>query len=250
MALDASDNGFRPALRAGMTSNVALRIGWKFVRGMGEKVIDRLKLAHSDHCFTSIADVVRRAKLDRAESLSFARAGAFSHWAPDRRHAAWEALRAAGDILPLAPGTTKMHDPAPMSNDRLVLLDYSAVGLSLNGHPMDAARARLKKGGAVDSRDIESIPSGRIITVGGLVTIRQRPATANGTIFLLLEDEHGFINIIVPSKLVAANEEAVKHSLFILVRGKLEKDGVINVVGQKFRDLKISDVMHRARSFR
>jgi error-prone DNA polymerase len=250
MALDASDNGFRPALRAGMTSNVALRIGWKFVRGMGEKVIDRLKLAHSDHCFTSIADVVRRAKLDRAESLSFARAGAFSHWAPDRRHAAWEALRAAGDILPLAPGTTKMHDPAPMSNDRLVLLDYSAVGLSLNGHPMDAARARLKKGGAVDSRDIESIPSGRIITVGGLVTIRQRPATANGTIFLLLEDEHGFINIIVPSRLVAANEEAVKHSLFILVRGKLEKDGVINVVGQKFKELKISDVMHRARSFR
>jgi error-prone DNA polymerase len=250
VVLGASDNGFRPALRAGMTQGVALRIGWKFVRGMGDKVIDKLKAAHAQRPFSSIEDVVRRAKLDRAESLSFARAGAFSYWAPDRRHAAWEALRAAGDILPLAPGMTKMHDPAPISNDRLVLLDYNAVGLSLNGHPMDAARARLKKGGAVDSRDIETIPSGRIITVGGLVTIRQRPATANGTIFLLLEDEHGFINIIVPSKLVAANEEAVKHSLFILVRGKLEKDGVINVVGQKFRDLKISDVMHRARSFR
>jgi error-prone DNA polymerase len=143
-----------------------------------------------------------------------------------------------------------MHDPMPLTNDRLVLIDYHAVGLSLNGHPMDAARARLKKGGAVDSRDIESIPSGRIITVAGLVTIRQRPSTANGTIFLLLEDEHGFVNVIVPAKLVPDNEEAVKHSTFILVRGKLEKDGVINVVGQKFKALHVSDVMHRARSFR
>ena len=82
------------------------------------------------------------------------------------------------------------------------------------------------------------------------MTIRQRPSTAGGTIFLLLEDEHGFINVIVPSKLVAANEEAVKQSLFILVRGKLEKDGVINVVGQKFKDLKIAEVMHRSRNFR
>ena len=239
-----------PAGRSLHSGQLALRVGWKFVRGMGSTVIDRLKAAHEIRSFSSIEDVVRRATLSRTESLSFARAGAFAAWAPDRRHAAWEALRATGDILPLAPGMTKMHDPAPISNDRLVLLDYNSVGLSLNGHPMDAARARLKKGGAMDSREIEKIPSGQIITVAGLVTIRQRPSTAGGTIFLLLEDEHGFINVIVPSKLVALNEEAVKHSLFILVRGKLEKDGVINVVGQTFKELKISEVMHRARNFR
>jgi error-prone DNA polymerase len=228
----------------------ALRIGWKFVRGIGDTVVERLKAAHAQRPFDSIADVVRRAKLDRGESLAFAKAGAFGGWAEDRRHAAWEALRATGDVLPLAPSRVSMHEPAPMSNDRLVLLDYHAVGLSLNGHPMDAARARLKRGGAIDSRDLESAPSGRIVTVAGLVTIRQRPSTANGTIFLLLEDEHGFINVIVPASLVPANEEAVKHSTFILVRGKLEKDGVINGVGQKFKALHISDVMHRARSFR
>ena len=228
----------------------ALRIGWKFIRGIGDVVVERLRAAHAERPFDSIADVVRRAKLDRGESLALARAGAFGGWAEDRRHAAWEALRAAGDVLPLAPSRVAMHEPAPMSNDRMVLLDYHSVGLSLNGHPMDAARERLRKGGAVDSRDIEKIPSGRIVTVAGLVTIRQRPATANGTIFLLLEDEHGFINIIVPASLVAANEEAVKHSTFILVRGKLEKQGVINVVGQKFKALHVSEVMHRARSFR
>lgn len=228
----------------------ALRVGWKFVRGIGDTVVERLKAAHQARPYDSIADVVRRAKLDRGESLALARAGAFGGWAADRRHAAWEALRATGDVLPLAPSRVTMHEPAPMSNDRLVLLDYHAVGLSLNGHPMDAARERLRKGGALDSRDLETTPSGRIVTVAGLVTIRQRPATANGTIFLLLEDEHGFINIIVPASLVPANEEAVKHSTFILVRGKLEKAGVINVVGQRFKALHISDVMHRARSFR
>jgi error-prone DNA polymerase len=230
--------------------NPALRVGWKFVRGIGDTVVERLKAAHAVRPFDSVADVVKRAKLDRGESLALAKAGAFGGWAEDRRHAAWEALRATGDVLPLAPSRVSMHEPAPMSNDRLVLLDYHAVGLSLNGHPMDAARERLRKHGAVDSRDIEQIPSGRIITVAGLVTIRQRPATANGTIFLLLEDEHGFININVPPKLVPDNEEAVKQSTYILVRGKLEKQGVINVVGQKFKALHISDVMHRARSFR
>jgi error-prone DNA polymerase len=236
--------------RSARDDNPALRIGWKFVRGIGDTVVERLKAAHAQRPFESIADVVHRATLDRGESLALAKAGAFAGWAEDRRHAAWEALRATGDVLPLAPSRTSMHDPMPLTNDRLVLIDYHAVGLSLNGHPMDVARARLKKGGAVDSRDIESIPGGRIITVAGLVTIRQRPSTANGTIFLLLEDEHGFINVIVPAKLVPDNEEAVKHSTFILVRGKLEKDGVINVVGQKFKALHVSDVMHRARSFR
>ena len=228
----------------------ALRIGWKFVRGIGDTVVERLKTAHEQRPFDSVADVVRRAKLDRGESLALAKAGAFGGWAEDRRHAAWEALRATGDVLPLAPSRVSMHEPAPLSNDRLVLLDYHAVGLSLNGHPMDAARERLKKGGAMDSRDLETTPAGRWVTVAGLVTIRQRPSTATGTIFLLLEDEHGFINVIVPAKLVPDNEEAVKHSTFILVRGKLEKDGITNVIGQKFKSLHISDVMHRARSFR
>jgi error-prone DNA polymerase len=230
--------------------NPALRVGWKFIRGIGENVVERLKAAHAQRPFESVADVVHRAKLDRGESLALAKAGAFSAWSEDRRHAAWEALRATGDVLPLAPSRVTIHDPMPLTNDRLVLIDYHAVGLSLNGHPMDAARERLKRHGAMDSRELESAPSGQIVTVAGLVTIRQRPATANGTIFLLLEDEHGFINIIVPAKLVPANEEAVKHSTFILVRGKLEKAGVINVVGQKFKALHISDVMHRARSFR
>ena len=229
----------------------ALRIGWRFVRGIGDKVLDRLRAARAAAAFTSIADVVLRARLDRDDALALARAGAFSAWADDRRHAAWEALRAAGDLLPLAPGKRTMHDPPPMDQNRLVLLDYFAVGLSLAGHPMSAAREELRARGVKSSADLGRIPHGRRITVAGLVTIRQRPSTANGTIFLLLEDEFGFINVVVPARLVAANEEVVKNAIFIEVTGRLEKQGAaINVAGRKFTEIKVSDLAHNPRSFR
>ncbi len=231
----------------------AMRVGWRFVRGIGDTVVERLHAACTLRPFTDVADVVRRARLDRGEALNLARAGAFGGWIEDRRHAAWEALRVTGDILPLAPASHTFHHPVPIDRERLVLLDYYAVGLSLEGHPMEPARTRLARHGAVSSKDLETLPHGRTVTVGGLVTIRQRPSTAGGTIFLLLEDEFGFINVVVPAKLVPANEEAVKQALFILVRGKLENDGsVINVIGRQFKELTVGAVAlsYQSRDFR
>jgi error-prone DNA polymerase len=188
----------------------ALRVGWRFVRGIATKAIDALRAARERAPFTGVEDVVRRAALGRADALALARAGTFGVWAPDRRQAAWEALRATGDLLPLAPALHSTHEPPPMDRDRLVLLDYYATGMSLAGHPVERVREQLRRWGAVDSRDLEAIDSGRDVIVGGLVTVRQRPATAGGTIFLLLEDEHGFLNVIVPKQLVEANAEVVK----------------------------------------
>ena len=231
----------------------ALRIGWRHVRNVGTRVIDALKDARMTGPFISIADVVRRARLSRADVLAFARAGAFGIWAPDRRHAAWEGLRAVGDLLPLAPASREMHHPPPVDRDRQVLLDYYAVGLSLDGHPMQTVRAKLDAGGAVSSKDLAGIQSGRTVTIGGLVTVRQRPSTAGGTIFLLLEDEWGFVNVIVHKSLVEANEEVVKRAPFVLVQGRLEKDsGAVNIVGRRFRELEVGGerFVHRAHEFR
>jgi error-prone DNA polymerase len=231
----------------------AMRIGWRFVRGIGDKVIDALRAARERGPFASIADVVERAKLTRADVLAFAQAGAFEAWAPDRRRAAWEALRACGDVLPLAPAPVTSHDPVPINREQLVFLDYHAVGMSIYGHPMESVRERLARGGAIDSTQLEHMPNGRLVTVGGLVTVRQRPATAGGTIFLLLEDEHGYMNIIVPQPLVAPNEEVVKRSLFVLVQGRVENDGAaISVVGRRFKELEVGvgELTHRAHEFR
>ncbi|MGH7688671.1 MAG: DNA polymerase III subunit alpha [Gemmatimonadaceae bacterium] len=231
----------------------ALRIGWRHVRGVGTRVIDALQDARMTGPFISIADVVRRARLSRADVLAFARAGAFGVWTSDRRHAAWEGLRTVGDLLPLAPASRELHHPPPVDRDRQVLLDYYAVGLSLDGHPMQTVRAKLKAGGAVSSRDLAGIQSGRTVTIGGLVTVRQRPSTAGGTIFLLLEDEWGFVNVVVHKSLVEANEEVVKRAQFVIVQGRLEKDsGAVNIVGKRFRELGVGEgkFMHRAHEFR
>jgi error-prone DNA polymerase len=230
----------------------AMRVGWKFVRGIGTETIDRLKEVHKAGPFTSIADVVERARLDRGDVLAFAQAGAFAAWAPDRRHAAWEGLRASGDLLPLAPAKVTYHEPVPISRDQLIHLDYHAVGMSIYGHPMESLRERLAAGGAIDSRRLAEMPNRRVVTVCGLVTIRQRPATAGGTIFLLLEDEWGYMNIVVPQPLVAPNEEVVKRAPFVIVQGRVENDGAaISVVGQKFRELVVGErLTHNTRSFR
>ncbi len=237
----------------------ALRIGWRHVRGMGERTLDRLRAARAAGGFGSVEDVVRRAALTRFEALALARGGAFGAWEPDRRHAAWEAFRVVGDGLPLAPAPSgveeerarRQYRPRPVSRDELVYLDYFATGMSLNGHPMERARARLKRGGALDSRELKELKGGEQVIVGGLVTIRQRPQTANGTIFLLLEDEHGFINVVVPSQLVEPNREVVKFATFVLVQGRFERDGeVMNVVGQRFKELSIRPIQYASRDFR
>jgi error-prone DNA polymerase len=229
----------------------ALRIGWRHVRGVGDKAIERLTAARKTEPFGSIEDVVRRASLTRAEALGLARGGAFGAWEPDRRHAAWAAIGAAGDDLPLAPARPNRHRPRAMRRDQLVWLDYFATGMSLAGHPMEHVRARLKRGRALDSRDLLALEGGEQVVVGGLVTVRQRPSTAGGTIFILLEDEHGFINVVVPSRLVEPNREVVKFALFILVKGRFERDGmVMNVVGEKFRPLKARALAYASRDFR
>jgi error-prone DNA polymerase len=204
-----------------------------------------------DRPFTSIEDVVLRAKLRRDDVLHLARAAAFAAWEPDRRRAGWEALRVVGDSLPLAPARHEMHEPRKLSETELVYEDYFATGMSISGHPMQHMRERLRKAGVVDSEGLKKLRGGERILVAGLVTIRQRPASANGTIFLLLEDEWGFINIVVPSFLVEKNSEVVKFATFVVIQGRFEKDGnVLNVIGEKFKELNVRKLEHTARSFR
>ena len=111
-------------------------------------------------------------------------------------------------------------------------------------------REELRSRGVKDSRELEQMRDRAPITVAGLVVVRQRPSTANGTLFLLLEDEHGFINVIVPAKLVDPNELVVKQAQFILVRGRVEKEGAsVSVLGEKFRRMRVGALEHASRDF-
>src|SRR5690606_30089637 len=213
-----------PASTGGRRDIPALRIGWKHIRGLGERARQALQAARAKGPFTSIEDVVRRARLTRAEALHLARAGAFEAFEPGRYRAAWEALRASGDLLPLAPahrdggrgraggvggngrgggadaaGTPYgplPFDPRELEGDELIFLDYVATGISTRGHPLRHLRARLEAAGVVDSRGLERLEDGERCVVAGLVVARQHPATAKGTVFVVLECEHG-VSIVI-----------------------------------------------------
>ena len=287
--------GVRPAGRGRAAQQAArLRIGWKHIRGLGERAREALQAARAEGPFTSIEDVVRRARLTRAEVLHLARAGAFEAFEPGRYRAAWEALRVAGDTLPLAPAWRDGQggdgevagaagqgwpggqggrpgkldgsagpggpsgaagplpfDPRELEGDELIFLDYLATGISTRGHPMRHLRTRLEAAGVIDSRGLERLEDGARCVVAGLAVARQHPMTAKGTVFVLLEDEHGFINVIVPARLFERNREVVSHSPFLLVEGTFERDGrVRNIVGRRFRRLDARPIAHRSRDFR
>jgi error-prone DNA polymerase len=218
----------------------ALRVGWKHIRGLGDKARTALQNGHAQGPFTSITDVVRRANLSRADAIHLARAGAFEAFEPGRRKAAWEALRVAGDVLPLAPAHMLPFDPRELDGEERIFLDYLATGICVDGHPMEHMRARLDELGVLSSRDLEDVAPRETITVSGLVVARQHPATAKGTVFVLLEDEFGYMNIIVPRTLYQQNREVVRHAPFLAVEGRFEReDRVMNVVGMRFRELRV-----------
>ncbi|HEX2168127.1 MAG TPA: hypothetical protein VHG09_12915, partial [Longimicrobiales bacterium] len=121
-----------------------------------------------------------------------------------------------------------------------IFLDYLATGICVDGHPMEHMRERLNALGVCSSADLEHHPPGSRILVSGLVVARQHPATAKGTVFVLLEDEFGYMNVIVPRQLYQDNREVVRHAPFLAVEGRFEReDMVMNIVGRRFRELRV-----------
>ncbi|MBV9775261.1 MAG: error-prone DNA polymerase [Gemmatimonadetes bacterium] len=245
------DGSWESTLEAtGDSEKPAVRIGWRHIHGIGKRALERLRDASSDAPFASVEDVVRRARLSRAEALHLARAGAFEAFEPGRRRAAWEALRAAGDTLPLAPARHLPFDARELDGPELVFLDYLATGISVHGHPMEHLRPRLCAAGIRSSADLPNLANGAIVLVSGLVVARQHPQTAKGTVFVLLEDEWGFVNVIVPARMYERNRETVKFSQFLIVEGKFERQGaVMNVVGRGFRELRRPSISYRSHDF-
>jgi error-prone DNA polymerase len=239
--LEETDDPARPAVR----------IGWRQIRGMGAKAREALRAAREDGAFRSIEDLIRRTGFGRAEALHLARAGALEAWEPGRHAAAWEALRAAADTLPLAPAHRLPFHARELEGAERIFLDYLATGVSTAGHPVQHLRPRLQRLGAHSSADLPRAQPGTHVLVAGLVVARQHPSTAKGTVFVLLEDEWGFINVIVPAPLFQENKETVKHSPFLLVEGRFERQGtVLNVVGRHFKRMEAGPLAHVSHDFR
>ena len=222
-----------------------LRLGLRQIRGLKETEAQLVAQARRDGART-FDDFALRSGVTRRTLELLAEADAFRSLGLDRRQALWAVKGAVGEIgaeadAPLlARGRAKeVQVELPfMSPAQHVAEDYRTTSLSLKAHPAGFFRRELEQLGAVPAAALKTLRDERRISVGGLVLVRQRPGTAKGVVFLTLEDETGIANIVVWRDAFEANRRLVMGSAFLLVQGKLQREGeVIHLVAAKFTDL-------------
>ncbi|MBS0506056.1 MAG: error-prone DNA polymerase [Proteobacteria bacterium] len=223
-----------------------VRLGLSLVAGLRHEAARRLVHARHGGPFASTEDLTLRARLDRQDLQALAAADALRALSGHRRQQMWDAaaqLRAP-PLLHDAP----LHEAglqlpaAPEGED--ILFDYAATGLTLRRHPLALLRARLARWRVATALQLRDMPQGRRVRACGIVTVRQRPGTANGTLFVTLEDETGPVNVIVwPAQLQRWRDPLLRARL-LAVEGVWQCTGapgsgtaVRHLVGQRFRDL-------------
>ncbi|WP_282838117.1 error-prone DNA polymerase [Microbacterium flavum] len=233
----------------------AVRLGLSAVTGVGLPLATRIVATReADGPFRDLRDLVRRTNATEAQLEALATAGAFESMGISRREGLWLAGDAAQDRTEFLEGTLVSVQP-PLFPDQssydLLAADLWATGISADDHPLVHYRAQLDARGVLTSRGMRTHEEGRRIEVAGLVTHRQRPATASGITFLNLEDEHGIMNVICSKGVWDRYRRVLRDAPALIARGMLERspEGVTNLVADAFEDLRIG-VQHRSRDFR
>ena len=234
--------------------NLAVRLGLAEVTSIGEKLATRIVEEREQHGrYLSMADVSRRVGLTTPQLEALATAGAFESLGLTKREALWEAGNASHDRAEYLPGTFVSVQPPllPMlSPEEQVVYDLWATGISPDDHPLRHVRAELRKRGALTFTELARAEVGRRIEVGGVVTHRQRPATASGITFMNIEDETGILNVICGVGVWKRYRRIARESPALIVRGILERspEGVTNLIADRFEPLVLS-AKTRSRDF-
>lgn len=232
----------------------ALRLGLRQVKGLRQEAAIAIAQARGTF-YDTIRDLWLRTGLAPAVLERLADADVFAPLGVDRRQALWEVKRLGGKPLPLfqaADTARRIGDnrpPADMGDEpeaslpalnigEQVWADYRTQGLSLRAHPLSLLRATMTGLGMGTARALADAKPGSMVTVAGLVLVRQRPGTASGVIFVTLEDETGIANLVVWNSVLEQFRRTLMTAALMGVRGHLQRDGeVIHVVAEKLIDL-------------
>ncbi|MES2405126.1 MAG: error-prone DNA polymerase [Pseudomonadota bacterium] len=217
----------------------ALRLGLRQVAGLSKAMARAIVAARAQAAFHDVRDLCQRAGLDEKARRVLAEAGALQKLAGHRHAARWAVagIELARPLLPGSPDEDEVTLPAPLLSED-VLSDYRATGLTLQAHPLSLLRQRLQQQRVLDSSQLRSMPHGRQVRAAGIVTQRQRPATAKGIIFVTLEDEHGMFNIVVRPDVALRRRKALLGARLLAVRGRWEHvDGVRHLIARDLHDL-------------
>jgi error-prone DNA polymerase len=238
-------------------AELTVRLGLGYVKGVRKEEMESL-VAERERSgdYAGIADLASRSGAGRDGLERLAWAGALDdlagRWAskrpisplsgpsaalPGRREALWEAGSAGTGVrrgvgvqmaLPLEP--PRAPELAPLDEWERAIADYRSIGMTLGEHPMGLMRVDLDAK-VLRSADLEKSENGELVTVAGMVVARQRPGTANGIVFMLLEDEHGTVNLVVPPPVYERCRAAVRAAPLVSAVGRLERhEGTTNVV--------------------
>ena len=245
----------------GAADESVMRMGISSVRHVGDDLAEAIVAERQKNgLFLSIEDVRHRTGADRRVLEALATAGAFdrileqgdSSSVTDRRQALWTAGAVAatgpGQLPGIVTGVQAPQLPG-MSDRELAQADMWATGVAAEGHPTRFIRDRLSDEGVVTASELATHPHGKVM-IAGVVTHRQRPATASGTTFLNIEDETGLINVIVSKGCWIRHRMIVGTAPALYVRGRLERsEGVVNVIAERVEALSLQ-VQSKSRDFR
>jgi error-prone DNA polymerase len=232
----------------------ALRLGLRLVSRLSKAGAERLLAARATRAFVHIADLAERAALDRGDLEALAAADALADLSGHRYRAVWQ-VSGVERALPLLPAETVPQEGVPLlrapCEGQNIVADYGSLGVSLRRHPLALLRDKLLKRGVIPNQELWAQPNGRLVTVAGLVITRQRPG-GGSVIFITLEDDTGYVNLIVWERVATTQRAALLESRLLMVRGKLQREGdVLHVIAQRLTNLSelLGDLVVVSRDF-
>lgn len=223
----------------------AVRLGLAEVKTIGSKLAEQIVDERAAHgLYVDMPDLVRRTGLTAAQVEALATAGAFDCFGLSRRQALWEAGRAAEERPGQLAGITAAGPPPMlpgMSGVETDMADLWATGITTNGHPMQHVREQLSDAGILSAAKLREAEDGTRVRAAGVVTHRQRPATASGVTFMNLEDETGMINCVISVGCWNRHRAAARDSSALIIRGRVERaKGVVNLVADHLERLPLA----------
>lgn len=235
-------------MRTAIHSTKAIRLGLREIKGLKEDHAMRL-MARRGTGYGSVRDLWLKTGLPVATLEKLADADAFRSLGLNRRQALWAVRGLAGtdsaetlslfswSELPSARAEIDQSLPLMRSGED-VIHDYRTLSYSLKAHPLSFLRQELARRGAVPAAELGQRRDGERVAVAGLVLVRQRPGTASGIVFVTLEDETGIANIVIWNKMFETHRQVILGSKLLVVRGKLQIEGlVIHVIAEGFEDM-------------
>ena len=217
----------------------AVRLGLCMIRGLPQASAQRIVSSRNSQVFENIEHFSKHATLNQGDLQRLAAAGALASLAGHRRNAHWLAagVQTQSPLLQDASIVeTPPQLPAPTEGQNIVA-DYTSTGLTLGRHPLALLRPRLQRMKIVKAAQLTQFTNGDTVRAAGIVTCRQRPGTASGVVFVTLEDETGYVNVVVWNRIAENQRRELLGARLMGVEGKLQREGdVIHLIARRLTD--------------